>query len=362
MGLVAVNHGDADVCLNFPTEPPVASFDSRIIYSPPVDLIMDNFQQHKEEDERWTSPPFTTHPNGYQMCLQVSPNGFEDGKDTHLCVAARLMKGADDDHLPWPFRGSLTVQLIDQKLKGKPVEHRISFTNLDDESTSGRVINGKVLDIGMIANVGRSIPKFIELAELLNPTDETSYLHQDKLKLRVKEAVSYTSRVSSRVPQWAMSSRMSIAELTMTNFQKHREAGDEWVSPPFFTHDGGYQLCLSVYANGLLSGTGSHVSVYAQMMAGPNDDHLKWPFEARITVQMINWKHDGNHVQNTMDIDGDDNASQRVTDSEVVSGKTGWTHFISHKELLDPTSEDTLYVEDDTIRFRIPDIHLRTIV
>ena len=97
------------------------------------------------------------------------------------------------------------------------------------------------------------------------------------------------------------------------------------------------------------------------MMAGPNDDHLQWPFEASITVQIINWKHDWNHVQCTMDIDRDDNASKRVTGSAVVSGKTGWNNFISHEDLLDTTSEDTLYVEDDTIRFRILDIQLHTV-
>ena len=93
------------------------------------------------------------------------------------------------------------------------------------------------------------------------------------------------------------------------------------------------------------------------MMAGPNDDHLKWPFGASITVQMINWKRDGNHVQHTVDIDHDTKASTRVTSGKLsFSGGRGLSRFISHKKLLDTTSEDTLYIEDDTIKLRVLDI------
>ena len=353
-------YDDTDVHAYFPAEPPVASFDSRIIYSPPVDFIMENFLQHKAEDKRWTSPPFTTCRNGYQMCLQVTPNGFWVGRNTHLCVAARLMKGENDDHLSWPFRGTVTVQLINQKQDKHHVEHNITFTDADNDETCGRVINGKVIETGMIANSGRPVSRFIELAELLFPTDEACYLHQDKLKLRIKEVVVYVSRVSSRVPRWATSPGKSIAEFTMTDFQQHRMAGDEWLSTPFYTHDGGYQLCISVHANGLDSGAGSHVSVYVQMMAGPNDDRLNWPFEGRVKIQIVNWKCDKNHAQEVIDIRRSDSASGRVTGIAHFSGGTGRHEFLSHEKLLDTSSEDTLYVEDDTIRFRIADIQVYT--
>ena len=91
-------------------------------------------------------------------------------------------------------------------------------------------------------------------------------------------------------------------------------------------------------------------------MAGPNDDQLKWPFKASIKVQMINWKCVGSHVQHTMVIDHEDSISERVRSDEVVAGGVGWPKFISHKELLNTTSEDTLYIEDDTVMLRVVDI------
>ena len=342
--------------LIFPTDPPVASFDSKIIYSPPVDLVMENFQQHKAEDKCWTSPPFTTHQNGYQMCLRVFPNGYGPGRNTHLAVGAFLMKGENDDHLSWPLRATLRVQLINQKQDKQHVECTIEFSDVFGDEYCGRVVSGIVTDVGMLAHFGIVDEKFIELAELLTPSDQTCYLHHNKVRFRIKQAVIYTSRVPSKMPHWATSPGKYIAELTMTNFQKHCEVGDEWASPPFFCDDGGYKLCIAVYANGKGNGTGSHVSVYIHIMSGPNDDHLKWPFEARITVQMINWKHDRNHVQHTIDIDRDTAASQRVMDDLKFGGGTGLERFISHEELLDTTSEDTLYIEDDTIKFRIVDV------
>ena len=244
-----------------PTEPPVASFESKVVHSPPVDLIVDNFQQHKTEDKEWISPPFVTHPNGYQMCLRVEPNGFGPGRNTHLAVTALLTKGENDDHLSWPFRGSLTLQLINQKQRKQHVENKIHFSDTLGDDVCGRVVNGKVTDSGMLASVGHTNWKFIKLAVLLNPSDQISYLHHNKLRFRIKRAVIYTSGVSSRIPKWATSPGKYIAELTMTNFRKHCVAHDRWSSPAFYTHDGGYKLCISVCANGVGSGAGSHVSI-----------------------------------------------------------------------------------------------------
>ena len=334
----------------------MASFDSKVMYSPPVDLIMDNFQEHIAEDREWISPPFTTQPNGYQMCLKVDPNGYGPGRSTHLCVAVRLMKGEHDEHLSWPLRGTLTVQLINQKHDTQHVEHKIKFSGVYSDDICGKVVNGIVTDVGIIARLGPAIGEFIKLAELLSPSDQTCYLHHNKLRFRIKHPVLYTSQVSSRRPNSTTSPGKYVAEFTMTNFQKYRVAKDAWYSPPFYTHDGGYKLSISVYANGVDRGAGRHVSIYIVMVASPNDDQLKWPFLGSITVQITNWKCDRNHVQRTLDIDPGDNVSKRVIGGLICGHGTGWHTFISHQELLDTTSEDISYIEDDTIKLRVLDI------
>ena len=49
-------------------------------------------------------------------------------------------------------------------------------------------------------------------------------------------------------------------------------------SVPFFFHPNGYQMRLKMYPNGCGSDKGSHVSLYLEVIRGPNDDKLKWPY------------------------------------------------------------------------------------
>ena len=55
---------------------------------PPVDIIMDDFEQHKKSNDKWCSPPFYTHLGGYRMCLRVDANGDGSEKGTHVSGSA----------------------------------------------------------------------------------------------------------------------------------------------------------------------------------------------------------------------------------------------------------------------------------
>ena len=48
------------------------------------------------------------------MCVRVDANGYDDAADTHVSVFASLMKGRNDDNLPWPFTGEVTFTLLNQ--------------------------------------------------------------------------------------------------------------------------------------------------------------------------------------------------------------------------------------------------------
>ena len=78
-------------------------------------LIVTNFERHRISRGSWISRPFYTHSQGYKMCLRVTANGEGSGKGTHITVAVYLMKGEFDDQLEWPFRGDITIQLLNQQ-------------------------------------------------------------------------------------------------------------------------------------------------------------------------------------------------------------------------------------------------------
>ena len=70
--------------------------------------------QVKKTDEEVYLPGFYTHHNGYKMCLRFAPNGNGSGKGTHVSIFTYLMKGSYDFNLKWPFRGEITVQIVNQ--------------------------------------------------------------------------------------------------------------------------------------------------------------------------------------------------------------------------------------------------------
>ena len=54
-------------------------------------------------------------------------------------------------------------------------------------------------------------------------------------------------------------------------------------------------MCIRVDANGWSSGNGTHISVFAYLMKGDNDDSLTWPFTGSITFELLNQLEDNNH-------------------------------------------------------------------
>ena len=62
-------------------------------------------------------------------------------------------------------------------------------------------------------------------------------------------------------------------------------------------------MALTVYPNGYGSSTGTHVSVFINLMKGPNDDNLQFPITGIFTVQILNWKQNNHHVEKSIKFD-----------------------------------------------------------
>ena len=78
----------------------------------PIEFIMTQFALYKKRNYHWCSPPFYTGPGGYKLCLRVDANGWRSGTISHVSVYAHLMRGEFDNTLTWPFKGDITIQLV----------------------------------------------------------------------------------------------------------------------------------------------------------------------------------------------------------------------------------------------------------
>ena len=144
-------------------------------------------------------------------------------------------------------------------------------------------------------------------------------------------------------------------DIVMDEFRKRRWTDDEWYSFPFYSHLGGYKMCLNVCANGEGDGKGTHVSVFVYLMRGEFDDDLKWPFSGEITVQLkATNPHEPQHFE-VFVLDADDCSDEVVckpTKDRNRSGR-GYSEFISYRDLYAGH-----YLKDNKLVFCISGITL----
>ena len=144
---------------------------------PPCEFTMTDYSRHKRDCERWYSPPFYTGPGGYKLCL---------GAYTlvgNMSVHMYLMRGEYDDRLVWPFRGDITIQLVN--LIGDHNHHQAVF-HFDDNilmtlSSRSRVTSGER------AKNGCGIYFIRQIVE--SATSTCQYVKNNCLTFRVTSAV-----------------------------------------------------------------------------------------------------------------------------------------------------------------------------
>ena len=129
------------------------------------------------EKETLHSDPFHTKTGtesyGYKLKVIINPNGFSSGKDTHLSVCIRVIKGEYDAILPWPFNKMVKFTLIDQQ---EDPEQRLNVSkSLDTQCCNVGSFSRPLAE----ENKGRGFPRFIcheELKTKRYTVDNTLFL------------------------------------------------------------------------------------------------------------------------------------------------------------------------------------------
>ena len=137
----------------------------------------------------------------------------------------------------------------------------------------------------------------------------------------------------------------------MPEYYQHKSSKQEWYSPPFYTRPGGYKMCIRVNANGHDYCEDTHISVFAYLTKGKNDDTLPWPFTGDVTVTLLNQLEDKNHHTRTLIFPPDTKANKRLVDGEKASAGYGLCKFISHDQL--DAKLNCQYLKDGCLYFRV---------
>ena len=205
----------------------------------------------------------------------------------------------------------------------------------------------------MSAHMKEDMQAHLSLLSLVVPNLQTIVQQQGDLIKQMRDQIKQQGDQMKQMMK-QLEKPFSPVDIIMDGFEKHKKSNDAWYSPPFYTHLGGYRMCLGVDANGFGRGKGTHVSVYVHLMRGEFDDLLKWPFRGEVTMQLK--KTDPPHYQKIINLN-DDLSNKSVSKPTKERNITGWGYlrYISHADLYAGG-----YLKDDKLVFCVSDIVVRS--
>ena len=149
---------------------------------PNVYVKITEFVLHpKSVTNSWSSQPFYTCDKGYKMCISVSSN------NNYVFVWTLLMSGEYDNHLRWPVKGTLKIQLLNQCYDGNhtdPVD--IAFDGAEDSPSCQRVL------VGNKSHFGNYYETFINNKSLAEDVRKKKHFHKNNtLYFKILEFVDH---------------------------------------------------------------------------------------------------------------------------------------------------------------------------
>jgi TNF receptor-associated factor 2/TNF receptor-associated factor 3 len=117
--------------------------------------------------------------------------------------------------------------------------------------------------------------------------------------------------------------------------------GTSIYSPPFYSGRNGYKMCMRAYLNGDGIGFNTHLSVFFILMRGEYDPLLKWPFESKVSLILVD-QNLRQHIVQTLNPSPESSSFQQpCLDMNVASG----CHQFAKLSVL----EEGNYVKDDVM-------------
>ena len=190
--------------------------------------------------------------------------------------------------------------------------------------------------------------------EYLNKENQELKQHNQQLEVKHQELEKATQKEVEVLKKGVHELKLTLGGFPI-DFHVNYAKKEKQYLPSFDTHSHGYCMCIEFHANGHKSGKGTHVSIYTRLMRSPYDDHLKWPFRGRITIQIVNQAGDHSHMEETIYYSDktDDDTAGRVSDKKRSDHGKGFHKFLAHTDLEYNAAKNTRYLKDDIIIVRV---------
>ncbi|KAM8872973.1 TNF receptor-associated factor 2-like isoform 2-T2 [Synchiropus picturatus] len=245
--------------------------------------------------------------------------------------------------LPSSVGAALELQLHSEKTK---------VAELGRRCTELEVKSGTFENVVCVLN--REVERFATTMEASNRQHK---LDQDKIealsnKVRQLERTVglkdlTVAEMEGRLREMSATTFDGVFVWRISDFAKKRQdaiAGraPAMFSPAFYTSKYGYKMCLRIYLNGDGTGRGSHLSLFFVVMRGLSDALLKWPFNQKVTLMLLD-QSNREHIIDAFRPDVTSSSFQRpVSEMNIASG----CPLFCPLSKLDAKNS---YIRDDTI-------------
>nr|CAH04636.1 tumour necrosis receptor-associated factor [Suberites domuncula] len=161
-----------------------------------------------------------------------------------------------------------------------------------------------------VAPLSRLVQLERRVEDLSRQTTSTQ-VHVQELELQLQASLASTHNGAFlwRIPNIARRRRDAVEERITSIY-----------SPPFYTGRNGYKMCIRAYLNGDGQGYNTHLSLFFVIMKGEFDNLLKWPFEHKVSMILVDQSHRKHVVQTFKPTPESSSFQQPRSDMNVASG------------------------------------------
>lgn len=198
--------------------------------------------------------------------------------------------------------GTLGVRLDTHEEKLKQVQGQVATGK--GRQSSGASRYGDSFSESRMGAVERKM-------EELDKQNTMLKVHVSELELQLQASLASTHNGSFlwRIPDVARRRKDAIEERITSIY-----------SPPFYTGRNGYKMCIRAYLNGDGIGFKSHLSLFFVLMRGEYDPLLKWPFEHKVSLILVDQDHRKHIVQTFKPTPESSSFKRPTSDMNVASG------------------------------------------
>ena len=276
----------------------------------------------------------------------------------HLILTASLAAKTNKNLLDWSAEDKEEKQLLKQKVEEQQKMLKSQEQKLNKQEQKMKYQNLKIKDQEQKINDQELTlrEQKLLLGGLKQSVQQLRSLVQDKDKKQEAECGRLEQKLI-RDQQLTLLyhchglTNTKMRSFLMANFSKEKATDivHDWWSPAMYTSDGGYKFCIGVDANGYRGGRGTAIHVTWKRLVGGNDDQLKWPTTAEVTLELVN-QDGGMNLAKTQIL------PLRKTDLSAYSvyriSVCGYRHFVKHSELAP-------FLVNDTLIFNISNITIK---